>query len=247
MAIGARCPDVGVRSRVDGKPGVVERRAGPRRGVVAGGASGGEVGRDVVRILDARVIRLVARIAVGRDRGVVVGDVARRAGYRDVRAGERERGVVVIKSGGSPVRGAVTYRAVQGEARLRVVGIGGLVVVADVTGVAVRGDGGVVVVYVTLRAGHGEVRTRERKHSGGMVESGPAPVDGAVALRAIRGKSGLHVIGVGGRVVIRHVATGTGARRGGEVVADVALRAGQRGVRSGEREEKVVVYRGARP
>ena len=91
-----------------GEPSVIECRARPGSGRVAGLARRREAGGRVVRIRRARVIGLVAAVAGCRQRaGVVAVHVAVRAGNRGVRAGQRERGVVVVERGVSPSGGVV--------------------------------------------------------------------------------------------------------------------------------------------
>lgn len=79
------------------EPGVVEGGLHPIRRVVAGRAGCRKPCRNVIRIGGAVVIRLVARIAVRRNRRVVVVDVATRAGNRCMRSRQGKRCVVVIE------------------------------------------------------------------------------------------------------------------------------------------------------
>ncbi len=79
------------------EPGVVEHRAKPGTGVVASLACGREPGGDVIGIVRSLVIRLMAAIASGRQRGVVVVHVALRAGDGYVEASQRKCCQVVIE------------------------------------------------------------------------------------------------------------------------------------------------------
>ena len=110
----------------------------PRGGGVAGGAGGGPARCRVIGIRGPGEVRLVAGVAIGRRSREDVIDVAKIAGHRGVRAGQRERRVVVIEGCARPVRGGVAGVAGGGEARRRVIGIGGAVpirLVASVAGV----------------------------------------------------------------------------------------------------------------
>ena len=69
---------------------MVEHRAGPGGGGVAGRAGCRESRSDVIGIGGAGVIRLVARVAIGRRTGKFVVHVACGTGNAHVRAGERE-------------------------------------------------------------------------------------------------------------------------------------------------------------
>ena len=85
MARRAHPPRVAVVLR---EPRVVERGAGPRGGVVAGGARGGEDrGRRLMNGTGRPVVigRMTA-ITIGGRAGKYVVDVATRAGHREVRA-----------------------------------------------------------------------------------------------------------------------------------------------------------------
>ena len=74
---------------------VGEVRVGPRRGLVAGLASGRETGRPVVRISGRVVIVEVAVDAVGRQPGIDAARVAVVAVEGGVHAGQRERVIEV--------------------------------------------------------------------------------------------------------------------------------------------------------
>ena len=247
MTIRAGGPDVGVRSGVDREPGVIERRSGPVGGVVTGGARGRKSRRHVIWIRRPGPIRLVARIAVGGNGGVVVGNVAGCARRGDMRPGQRERGVRMVERGSGPVGGAVAQRAIQRKSRRYVIWIRGLVVLGEMTSVTGGWEGRVIVVHVAGRAGRRDMSSRQRERRLRMVECGAGPIDGAVTERAVGGERGLDVIRSGGLVVIRQVAAHASERRCRVTGADVALRARQRGVRSGERKHRIVIERRGQP
>lgn len=102
---------------------MVERCAGPRRCVVASCAGRRKDGwrRLVNRIRGRVVVRLVAAVAGGRKRCVVVVDMARGAGHLRVETSQRKRGRAVIKLAVGPQRSVVTELAGRGEAHLDVV------------------------------------------------------------------------------------------------------------------------------
>ena len=87
---------------------VIEAPAGPIGSAVADGTIGREVGGHVIGVRCAREIGLMATIASGRQRCVVVVDVARGADHRSVGTGERERRGAVIERSAGPVGSAVT-------------------------------------------------------------------------------------------------------------------------------------------
>src|SRR6516165_10651507 len=117
----------------------------------------------------------------------------------------------------------------------------GVVVVRHVAGGA-RPAGDAVIAelgVVTLRAWQSDVRPRQGKPGGRMIERRPAPAGyRRVAGVACRWKSRRLMARIGGAVVIRHVAVG--ARPAGDAViaegGSVALRALHSCVRSRQRE-----------
>jgi len=94
---------------IDAPPGMVEGRAGPRRGGVTSGAGGREDRRRglVDRIGGAVVIRRVTAVASRGERGVVVVYVATGAGDFGVEARQRESRGAVIKFAVGPERGVM--------------------------------------------------------------------------------------------------------------------------------------------
>ena len=82
---------------------------------MAHGAGRGESCRSMIRICRSVVIRLVARIAVCRNRLVIAVDVALRAGNRGMSARKGEYRSVVERRLG-PRRGAVAQGATRREA-----------------------------------------------------------------------------------------------------------------------------------
>ncbi len=134
-------------------------------------ATGGESGGNVIGICSPGVIRLVARVAVrGRTREHVI-DVARRAGYGNVRPGQRERGLIVIEHRSIPRRCVVAGFAGRGESRRDVIGIRGPGVIRLVAGVAISRHRCVVVIGVAQRASHSGMSARKREGGGGVIKA----------------------------------------------------------------------------
>ena len=106
------CPRQRERSVV-----VVERRACPRRSVVALRAVGRELSGKVRRVRGVVVIGLMATYAGVRQRAVIAGcrGVALRARHGRVEAGQRERSVVVIEGRRGPAGCVVALRAIGWE------------------------------------------------------------------------------------------------------------------------------------
>ena len=116
MAIRALEYRIGIRIRVAGGTNavgsavvqrevrVIKRCSRPRGCGVAGRAGRREAGGHVVWIRRGVIGGLVARVAIRRNRCVIVVHVTTRAGYGSVRARQWERGVVVVKRGRDPCR-----------------------------------------------------------------------------------------------------------------------------------------------
>ena len=94
---------------------VVERRAGPLRGVVATRAILRESRGLVRRVSGSVVVGQVARDAGGAGQAEVIVHVALRALHAGVRAGQRETGRGVVEGRAGPLRGGVTAGAVLRE------------------------------------------------------------------------------------------------------------------------------------
>lgn len=141
---------------------------------MAGGTGVWESRGHVIGIVGGVVVRLVTRVTVGRNAGVVIVDVAHGAGHRRVRMepGQRKRRVVVIEGSGYPCRGAVAHIALLGNPGGSMIRIVGSLIVLQVTRNA-RGAGQfVVVVDVTHGTGNrgSGVKTGKRESSPGVIE-----------------------------------------------------------------------------
>lgn len=142
-----------IRAAVIGRePCVVEGGARPCRCCVAGGAGRRELGRDVVRVGRAGVLRLMAGVAVGGSPGEDVVYVALCAGYGSMGARQRKGRLAVVETSARPAYRRVAGKAGRGEARSLVVRVSGVVEVRSMAGVAVCGKGGEVTVHMAERA-----------------------------------------------------------------------------------------------
>jgi len=228
-----------IRSAVIGREvSVIEGRPRPAGRCVAGLTGGREARRSMVRVGRALVISLMASVASGRQGRVVVVHVAEVAGHGGVRARQREGRVVVIEAGARPVGRAVADVASSREPDLGMIRVVRVVVVGLVTAHAggVRAGQLVVTVHVTLLASDGQVETRERPTGGRVIKRAATPVRSAVALIAGSRESRLHVVWVGGAVVVGQVARDAGAAGELVIVVHVALRTLHGCVESGQRK-----------
>ena len=242
------------------RSGVIKRRARPGSGVVAQRASLREARLHVIRSRGAVEVGLVAGVArravrqvvsAGRAEGRVV---ALRALQRHVSAGQCESRGRVIERGTGPAGRVVALRAGLREAGLHVIRVARIIEVRLVAGDASRagqavGTGRAEGCVVALIALQRDVRARQRETGGGMVEAGAVPRGGGMALLAGCREAALHVARIGGAVEILHVARGAIGRRSDVLSVNVALRAGHRDVRAGQREvrELAVIESGRIP
>ena len=221
-----------VRSRQGpvGKLGMVEiRHRRPGHICMAGIASGREVRRNVTRIIGAGEISLMAAVAVGGNRCVVVIGVALGAGQRGMEAQQREhRGV--IEGGRSPISRGVAERAIGRKASRHVSRIGCSAKVCLVARVAIRGRTGENIIDVARRARNRRVCAGERERGVVVIKDCPCPRSRVMAYDAVGREIRGNVIGIGRPGEIRLV-TGIAIGRNRLVIAvDVALHAGNRGV-----------------
>jgi len=184
---------------------VIERNGGPVTRVMAGVARGGEGYGDVIRIRSASEICLVAAVAIGRQRGVVVIRMALRACKRGMRSGQRKHGSMVEGRRG-PVSRRVAQCAIGGEACRHVSWIRRPGKVRLVAAVAGCGQRCVVVIRVAGSTGNRGMRAGQRERGCVVIESRPGPIRSGVACSAGGGEAGGHVIGTGGSGEIGFVA-----------------------------------------
>jgi hypothetical protein len=216
---------------------MVEYSARPRCCRVAERTVGWEPRLDVIGIRGPVVILDVATVAIGGRAGKFAVDVAQIARDADVRAGEWERSLRVVKDRASPRRRRMAERAIRGESSLNVIGVRGALIVLRMATVAIGWRAGKLAVDVALRAGHADMRSRQRElREFVVIEHGASPGRSVVAGGAVPGEASLNVIGIRGPVVILDVAAITIRRCSRKVSADVTGSALQVGVRSRQRE-----------
>ena len=108
--------------------------------------------------------------------------------------------------------------------------IRGGIVIRFVAAVAIRREGGVVVVHMATGAGNLYVETRQRKGAGVVIEFSVNPQSSVMTQIAGRGKPDLNMVNRRGRrIVILHVACGASRAIEAVIVVDVAVRAETRG------------------
>lgn len=224
--------------------GVIEDRAAPGCGRMTGIASGRESRLRVVGVGGAGVILHVASRACPALQAVVPIKVALRAWQRSMRSSQCEAGTGVIKGRAAPRHGAVALLAGLRERRLHMIGIGRALVILQVTGNA-GGIGQLVVsVDMTLRALQRGVPAGQRESGAGVIKGRSAPGSRGMTGFAGGWETYLHMVGVGGAVVILHVTGGARSTRQAVIPANMAQRALQRGMRAGQREPGVGVIEG---
>jgi hypothetical protein len=224
-------------SVVEGEERVISRRQSrryPRCRCVASSAGGGPGSRYMVWIGCPCEIGFVARIAVSRRTREDIVDVAQSAGDRRVRAGERERRVVVIKDRPGPVCRRMAGVARCRESRSSVGGIRGSIPICLVAAIAGGRQRCVVIVRVAGRACNGCMESRQRERRGVVVKRGWAPGGRCVANRAIRRESRSNVIRIRGSSEVRLMTCIAGGWCVCVAVIDVALRTSQCRVETGK-------------
>ncbi len=222
---------------------MVEDGARPTGRGVAGGAIGGESGRDVIGVGGPLVILGVATVAIGGSACEFAVDVALRANDAYVRAGEWKRRFRMIEIGSGPTGGVVAGGAIGWKSGRDVIRIRGSLKILGVATIAIGRSAGEFVVDVAERAGHAHVRAGQWKWRLGMIEYCACPTGGVVAGGAVGREPSLNVIGIGCPLVIlgvAGVAIGGGAR---EFVIDVAERASHADVRAGQGERSLGVIK----
>ena len=131
--------------------------------------AGGESCGNVVRVVGSVVIRLMARVAIRRNRRVIVVHVAH--GTSDGRVGvvpsQRKWRVVVIERCRIPGSRAVADIALLGKSRSGMVRVIRGLVILQVAGNAGAAGQVVVVVHVTHGAGHSRIGVEARQRKSG--------------------------------------------------------------------------------
>ena len=134
-------------------------------------------------------LRLLVTVGAGKDEVVARVGMARRA--NTVRTTVIHREVGMVESRPQPASCVVARGTGGRESRGRVVGVVGGRVISFMTRVTVRGQGSVVVVHVTLRAGNLGMKSGQREWRAVVIEAGGNPrrrvVTHVALLRETRG------------------------------------------------------------
>ena len=216
--------------------GVVKCGRIPRRCCVTRVAGLREAGCHMIGVRRIVEIRNMAARALKRQGGVVIVHMAQRALSRDMRAGQRKRGLGVIEYGRLPCGRVVAYFAGLREAGRHMIGVRRLVEIRHMTTRALSRQARIVVVHVAQRALRRDVRPSQWEHGLGMVKSRAQPVHGRVAQRAVRREPSGDMVWIGRRVVGRQMACRASRRAQRVVVVYVTLRARRGQMRPGERK-----------
>ncbi len=233
---------------IDVKETVRERRPKPiRRGVARRARRGHDsdhrgVGGQVIRYLPPQRRRAlpssgVATVAIRRRHGRT--DVAKGAGRRDVRPGQRETRRGVVKHRAQPGRRRVARRAGGWISRSDVIRHRsaqrrGALPLRDVAAIAIRRQRPAVISsHMAQRAGHRRVRPGQRERGRVVIERRRGPIGRRVAERTILRKRGRNMIrhcAADRRraIPVGQMAANAGRRTQREVVAHVARRARRR-------------------
>lgn len=130
---------------------------------------------NVTRIRGPGEIRLMAAVAVGRQRRVVVIRVALRTSQCGMRSQQREYRRM-IESRRSPVSGRVTQGAIGREAARHVRRIRSSRKIRLMAAIACRWQRCVVVIRVATRASDSGMCARQRERRGRVIKTGPGPI-----------------------------------------------------------------------
>ena len=161
----------------------------------------------MIRIRGGVVIRLVAAVAVGWQRGVIVVYMATSAGHAGVKTSERKFRRVVIELAVGPDNRVVAKIASRGKPDLNMVNrrgrrVVGIQMAGHTCSVGARQTVIVVDVAVGADARGCCVRVRQRKSSRGVIELAVGPEDGVVAAFTRCGETQLNVVHGRGRGVV---------------------------------------------
>jgi len=158
----------------EGRVVVIEHGACPRSLRMAGRAGCREASSYMAWIRGVVVIRLVATIAILRNRRVVAVDVALNAGERRVETNQREYRRV-IENRGIPGRRRVAGRASRREAAGHVARVRRVFEVLRMTGVTIRRSADKDVVDMATGAGHRDMEAGKREGCLVVIKHGSGP------------------------------------------------------------------------
>ena len=197
----------------------------------------------MIWIRGVQVFLLVTGIAVRWRIGIRRG-MAYLAFQIDMRPGEREIRLAVVKRGRGPGVLGMTGHAVVGKIIAHVIRVCRCLVILPMAGITVRSDIG-VTAGMALLAVQGFVRPLQREVRLAMVKGSRRPGILGMAGHAVVGKIIAHVVGVCRCFEILLMA-GIAIRRGIGIAAGVALLAVQGFVRSLQRKVRLIMVEGGR-
>ena len=223
----------------ESRRGMVKRSLSPRSRVVALLTSLRESRSHVVRVRRGLEIFQVAADTgrVGACQVVITVHVTLRALHGRMSAGQREPCRGMIERSLCPRSRAVALLTSRRETRLNMIRIGGAVEVLDMARSAIGRRADKLAIDVALRAGHADVRTRQRElRKSIVIESRRIPRAGIVASLACCREASLGVRWVVRLIEICHVTAHATRRRAAELSAGVAGVAIQSRVRPSQRK-----------
>jgi len=189
---------------------------------------------DVIWVIRAIIVCLMAGPTVLRRAVELPIYVALRATDIDVSPGKREIGQVVIEGSGLPRRRRVALCAIMIVVSSDVIWIGDALVIALVTRPAVRRQVLILSVHVAGQAVHIHMGASERESRIVMVEGRRSPAVCRVTLQAFVWKLILRMIRFVRILIIGLMTRPTVCRRAGVLAIDMALGAPQTYMRSGQ-------------
>jgi hypothetical protein len=155
---------------------VVERGAGPGRRRMTASAVGREAQRSVVRVRGGGVVRLMARVAVGRCTGVPLARVAGDAGRRCVSTGQSKARSRMIERRRLPPRRGMASRTGRREPRGSVARARSPGVVRLMARGTISRRPRVPAAGVASNAARCRVRSGKTEACRSMIEARPAPI-----------------------------------------------------------------------
>ena len=144
--------------------------------------------------------------------------MARDAGSARMRPGQWEPGGFMTERRSRPGGRVVAGRTLPWVARLRMVRIRCAIVIGEMTGVAVRWQPRVYVIFMAHSAGYARVRAGIRKRGCAVIEGRVRPACGCVAGRTLPRKSRLSMVWIG-CIVVFLVMTRLAGRRQSHICA----------------------------
>ena len=179
-------------------------------------------------------IRLCLRMTVRTLKNCVVARIGVASGTHTIGATMIRGEPGVIEGCIKPAGGGVTYPTGGRESGSNVVRTRRALVNRLVTGIAIRGSVVVVVLYVALSAWNAHMRSGQRESRVVMVERRRDPGCCSVANVALLWESCGYMVRIGGAAVVLDMACHASCRRALEFPPEMACRAVQPGMHSGQ-------------